>query len=94
MDRHDRAEAVVLARQHQAQFLAIELAARGVQRRRGLVRSLGILAAFLLGHCEVNSCLVEAFAQTLIAGELALYLVLFAQRCLGGVGPVPEVGLG
>jgi hypothetical protein len=75
------------------QFLAFDFAARPGQRRLGLVRRLGALAAILLGHREVKPRLVEGGAQPLEARELFVYAVVFLERSLGGFGPVPEAGL-
>jgi hypothetical protein len=57
------------------------------------VRRLGVVAAFLLGHREIEPCLVERRAQPFEARELFVDAVVFLERGLGGIGPIPEAGL-
>jgi len=93
MDRDDRAEPVVLAAEHHLQFLALEFAARLVKRRFSLARRFRVVAALFFGHREEEPRLVERRAQPLEAGELFVDAVVFLERGLGGLGPIPEAGL-
>ena len=64
-----------------------------VKRRLGLARRFGVVAALFFGHREEEPRLVERRAQPLEAGELFVDAVLFLERGLGGLGPIPEAGL-
>src|ERR1700730_18162911 len=94
MDRKDRAEAIVLAAEHQAQFLAIELGPRRVDGRGSLARRFRILAAFFLRHLQEYARLIELVAKHLVARELSANLFLLLERGLRGFLTVPEAGLG
>jgi hypothetical protein len=92
MNRHNRAEAIVLAAEHQAQFVAIELRPRRVQRRLSLARRFGIVATFFFGHLQKHARLVELVAKHLVAAELGANLLLLLERGLRGFLAIPEIG--
>jgi hypothetical protein len=93
MDRDDRPEPVVLAAEHHLQFLALDFAACLVKGRLGLARRFRVVAAFLFGHREEQARLIDRRAQSLEASELFVDAVVFLERGLGGIGPIPEAGL-
>jgi hypothetical protein len=84
----------MLAAQHQAQFLAIELGPRRVEGRCGLARSFGIFAAFFFGHLQEHARLIELVAEHLVARELGANLLLLLEGGLRGFLAIPEAGLG
>jgi hypothetical protein len=93
MNRHDRAEAIVLAAEHHAKFLALELGARRVQRRLRFARSLGVVGAIFFGHLQEHPRLVELVAKHLVTAELGANLLLLLEGGLRSFLPVPEVRL-
>src|ERR1700737_1622167 len=93
MDRNYRAQPIVFAPEHHLQFLALDLRARLAKGRFSLVRRLGIVGAFFLGHRKEQPRLIERRAQPLETRELFVYAVVFLERGLGGFLPVPEARL-
>ena len=94
MYRKDRAEAIVLAAEHQPQFLALELGSRRLQGGGSLARRFGIVGAFFFGHLQEHARLVQLVAEHLVARQLSANLFLLLERGLRGFLPIPEVGLG
>src|SRR5579863_1390792 len=93
MDRDDRAEAIVFASEHQLEFLALELCARGLKCGCGFASRLRIVHPFFFGHREEELRLFERFLQKLVARELGADAVLLLEDRLGVLRAIPEIEL-